>query len=194
MKKLLLTSFFLVSFWSSGQENGKDLFYKNDISINSSYLMGDQSIYLIYENALTQNFSAGLGLWYGKYGFNSRSFDEAYGNDSTRDYEVTPYGRWYLKDNQHNSFFLQAFTSIYGGRAKEVSRSTTDEGYGVYRRVTENYTNLALGIGIGKKFLLFKKRISLELLFAVGGDLIAEYYNEYEIPVAQSGINLGFRF
>ncbi|MDO5971899.1 hypothetical protein Q4Q35_19020 [Flavivirga aquimarina] len=194
MKILLLISFFLGTFWSSGQESDKKNTYKNEIAISSSYLMGDQSIYLIYENAFSKNFSAGLGLWYGRYGFNSKDFGEGYG-DHTRDYEISPYGRWYVKDNQQNSFFLQAFTSIYGGRSKEVNRKTTDEGYGVYRREIENYTNLALGIGLGKKYLLFKKRISLELMLGLGGDVVAEEYSSvYGVSAAQSGINLGFRF
>lgn len=100
-----------------------------------------------------------------------------------------------MRGNQRNSFFLQAFTSIYGGRSRDINRNTTDEGYGVYRREIENHTNLAFGIGIGQKFLLFKKRISLELMLGLGGDVIAEYYNDvFGVSVAQSGINLGFRF
>lgn len=193
MKSLLLISFFLCAFWSSGQENDKNYTYRNDIVINSSYLMVDQSVYLIYENAFSKNFSVGLGLWYGKYGFNSRDFNDGYGN-GTRDYEMTPYGRWYVGDNQQDSFFFQAFTSIYGGRSRDVNRTTTDKGHGVYRREIENYTNLALGIGIGQKFLFFKKRISLELMLGLGGDLVAENYSDYGVSIAQSGINLGFRF
>ena len=193
MKRLLLISFFLVTFWSSGQESGKDYTYRNEITISPGYLVADQSVYLIYENAFSKNFSAGLGLWYGKYGFNSRDFNDGYGN-STRDYEMTPYGRWYVKGNQRNSFFIQAFTSIFGGRSRDINRTTNDQGYGVYRRETENYTNLALGIGIGQKFLLFKKRISLELMLGLAGNVVSEYYRDYEVSVAQSGINLGFRF
>lgn len=193
MKRLLLVGFFLGTFCSCAQESGKDHTYRNDIAINTSYLLADQSVYLIYENAFLKNFSAGLCLWYGKYGFNSRDFDDGYGT-GTRDYEITPYGRWYVRGNQRNSFFFQAFTSIYGGRYRGLNRSTTDEGYGVYRRETENFTNLALGIGIGQKFLLFKKRISLELMLGLGGDIVTEYFIDYEVSVAQSGISLGFRF
>ncbi|UOY06198.1 hypothetical protein L0P88_20015 [Muricauda sp. SCSIO 64092] len=193
MKRLLLIGFFLGTLWSSGQENGTNHTYRNDIAINTGYLMADQSVYLIYENAFSKNFSAGLGLWYGKYGFNSRDFDDGYGN-GTKDYEITPYGRWYVRGNQRNSFFLQAFTSLHGGRSNEVRRRTTTEGYGVYRREIENYTNLALGVGIGQKFLLFKKRISLELMLGLGGDIVGEYYDDFGVSVAQSGINLGFRF
>lgn len=194
MKRLLFIGFLLGTFLSSGQESDMNDTYINGIAINSSYLIGDQSIYLTYENALSNSFSAGLGLWYGRYGFSSSGFDEDYSDSNTRDYEITPYGRWYVKGNQRNSFFLQAFASIYGGRSKELNRNTNNEGYGVYSREIENYTNLALGVGIGQRYLLFKKRISLELMLAIGGDLVAEHYNEYEIPVAQAGINLGFRF
>lgn len=74
MKGLLMVGFFLGTFCSSAQEGGKNYTYRNDIAINSSYLMADQSVYLIYENALSKNFSAGLGLWYGKYGFYSKGF------------------------------------------------------------------------------------------------------------------------
>ncbi|BFP39457.1 hypothetical protein FGF1_03020 [Flavobacteriaceae bacterium GF1] len=161
--------------------------------MNASHLMVDQSAYLIYENAFSKNFSAGIGVWYGRYGLNSRNFNDGYGK-YTRDYGITPYGRWYVRGNQRNSFFLQIFTSLYGGRSNEVRRRTTTEGYGVYRRETENYTNLALGMGMGQKFLLFKKRISLELMLGLGGDIIAEYYEDFGVSVAQSGINLGFRF
>ncbi|WP_281499707.1 hypothetical protein [Allomuricauda sp. SCSIO 64092] len=41
MKRLQLIGFFLGVFWSSGQESGKNDTYRNDIAINSSYLMAD---------------------------------------------------------------------------------------------------------------------------------------------------------
>ena len=56
MKILLLISFFLVTFWSSGQESDNDYTYRNEITISPGYLMADQSVYLIYENAFSKNF------------------------------------------------------------------------------------------------------------------------------------------
>lgn len=170
--------------------------YQHEIALNTIYLLADASAYLVYENRFSDKFSAGAGLWYGRYGDGSSDFTDGFG-DGTRDYEITPFARWYVRGTQRTSFFIQGFASIYGGRYDGISRETTAAGYGVYRRGINNYTNLALGAAIGQEFLLFKKRVSLELVFGLGGDLIGRnsYYDyDWGVSTAQSGINIGYRF
>ncbi len=170
--------------------------YPHEIALNTTYLLADASAYLVYENRFSKKFSAGAGLWYGRYGIHSKDFTDGY-SDGTRDYEITPFARWYVRGTQRTSFFIQGFASIYGGRYDGINRETTAAGFGVYRRGINNYTNLAMGAAIGQEFLLFKKRVSLELVFGLGGDIVGRnsYYDyDWGISTAQSGINIGYRF
>ncbi|MBM1104865.1 DUF3575 domain-containing protein [Aurantibacter crassamenti] len=174
------------------QEDGNELNFNNQVSSNISYLvMG--SLNLSYERSLSKYFTIGVsGV---NYGNNHKELRlSTWGFDYATIYEVNPFGRWYIRNTQRNSPFLEIFGSFNRNEKENVIvRFDNEEGYGVYEYGVEGNESFGAGVGFGYKLLLAKKRLVLEAQLGVRSNFKFDYFI-LDAELVRTGIRLGYRF
>lgn len=185
--------FFGLSFVALAQEMGTSLIFKNQISNNTSYLFLG-SLNLNYERLFGKHFAIGLGGT--NYGKNHQraNFQSRLSEDYITNYEITPYGRWYINGTQRKSHFLEIFGSINESEEfDKFVRNNNSEGYGVYEKGSIISTNVGLGTGYGYRFLLADKKLILEGQIGLRTNFEAVFIFP-DGALVRTGIRIGYRF
>lgn len=177
MKKILLFFVVTLALSSYGQENESVLLKKNEIKGNALFLVLG-AFEVTYEQILNDDSGIGVSLFF-----------IAKEEDFDTTFSLSPYYRAYFGKKRASGFFVEGFSSISTGKNGSYSEydPTTDSSYIVKG---EKYTDLALGFGIGSKWV-HKKGYIFEINAGMGRNLFSN--NSPEI-VGRGGITLGYRF
>lgn len=194
MARFLLAVLFLTVSMTNcfSQEEENNSILKNQVSSNIPYLiMGSAN--LSYERTLGKYFAIGLsGVNYGKV--HKELNLETQGIDYSTNYEINPFGRWYMNGTQNKSHFLELFASINEGEEDgRIVRITNELGYGVYTYGIETTNNFGLGAGYGYRFLLANKKLVLEAQFSLRTNFNFEFFF-FDAGIVRTGIRVGYRF
>lgn len=182
---------FCTSIWA--QEEPDEILLKNQVSTNLTYLLtGTPDIN--YERTLGKHFAIGIGGSLYSDGYRRLEIPDGEGFEYSQEYEITPFGRWYMNGTQRKSHFLELFMSINGGEESDRAiRITNSQGFGVYVIGTEEVTNVGLGGAYGYRFLLLEKRLVLEASLGLRTNF-ENTYGILNVGIARAGIKVGYRF
>jgi len=169
---------------SFSQENKSDVDNpnQNELRINMSNLIAFKWVDLSYERVLNEESSIGVSTLF-------TLDNETDGLDENRTFSFTPYYRHFFSKKYAQGFFVEAFGMLHSGR---------DEYYVYYNGTTElngstndeKYTDFALGISAGAKFVT-KRGFVAELYLGIGRDLLDK--SDLEV-VGRGGLSIGYSF
>jgi hypothetical protein len=108
------------------------------------------------------------------------------GLDEYRTFSITPYYRHFFSKKYAQGFFVEAFGMLHSGE-EEIYYSNS---YPYDTFVNEKYTDFAVGISAGAKFLS-KRGFVAEIYLGIGRDLLGQ--SDIEV-VGRGGISIGKRF
>ncbi len=165
MKKLLLAFSLFISSLSYAQQ---------EIKLDIADALVIRSLEFSYENYLNENSSFGVSAL-----FNLAKQDVSFRyNENTM---ITPYYRHYFTTNEQWNFFGEGFLGINSGKSESVKDS------GIY---DVNYTDGALGIAVGTKYIS-NSGLIIDLYAGLGRNLFG---SDSPIIVPRLGLNVGWRF
>lgn len=177
----------LISFASFSQEsttNSVENENFNELKLNMTNLIAFKWFDVAYERTLNEEASIGVGLLTQI----SSDTDDSDGLDEYRTFSITPFYRQYFSKKYAQGFFVEGFAMLHSGRNdyyyeyNPVSDS--------YNYSYEKYTDLAVGISAGAKFIT-KRGFIAEVYLGIGRDLLDQ--SDLEV-VGRGGIALGYRF
>lgn len=161
------------------QEYRKELpsgFKKNELRLNALFLLFE-GLEFSYERALNQDVSVGGSSLI----FTYKDADL----ESGMNYNVTAFGRYYFGKRPVSGFFGEVFTMF-------LNRDYFVDSYSrEYRSRRERETNVALGLGLGVKWI--RNGFSFELSSGVGR-IPRSASNQYVPFVGRGAIGIGYRF
>ncbi len=188
MKKLLITFTLLVSFISFSQDKTNqsiNIEKGNELKFNMTNLIAFKWFDVTYERILNEESSIGIGTLFTL----DSDKDDSNGLDEYRTFSITPYYRHFFSSKYAQGFFIEAFSMIHSGKDEVfVNGDSIVNSSGQYQYKT--YTDLAIGISAGAKFVTKRKFIA-EFYFGIGRDLLDK--SDIEV-VGRGGISIGFRF
>lgn len=163
------------------QEGVIDAQAHNELKINASNLIAFTFVDVSYETLLNEESSLGVGIL---VNVGDDNFLDEY-----RTFSLTPYYRQYFSKKYAKGFFVEGFGMLNSGK----------EEYYVYDNISgtdyltdDKYTDFALGISVGGKFVTNRGFVA-EIYGGLGRNLIGGNQNFSEV-VGRGGISLGFRF
>jgi len=188
MKKtslLIWTVFLLSTSVFSQQENETliDPYQKNnEIKLNAVFLIIG-ALDVSYERNLNESSSLGISTLI--------PLDR---DDVDLNYYVSPYYRIFFGKKYAAGFFVEGFGMLNSTRIEESF--FIDNGNDVVITTNEeNYTDFALGVGVGGKWVT-KRGIVFELSAGLGRNLFnreEDTFDDYAL-VGKLGFNIGYRF
>jgi len=180
MKKLLaLLAFFAISNITFGQDDISDDVDKHELKLNATNLIIFSYLDGAYERLINEESSFGVSLL---FGFS----DDALLDDEQRTFSITPYYRQYFSKKYAKGFFVEGFAMLNSG---DESILITDLNGNVLE--DGSYTDLALGISVGGKFVT-KRGFVVDLYLGIGRNLLnTDFAPEL---VGRGGVTLGYRF
>ena len=199
MKKILFLTLTLFSLGAmSAQENEQtdsqnrlDKFNevkKHEVSLDVVAAIAGLGINPRYEYVLGRYSGVGVDLNIGIY-------DNEDDIDYVETFSITPYYRQYFfskEDYGAKGFYGEGFAKVF---TFEDSYFVSDT-FGPSRTVTESYTEAALGVGIGWKWVS-DSGFLIDVGFGIGRNLgLADDPRDYELPevTGRGGVNFGWRF
>ncbi|MDO7170939.1 DUF3575 domain-containing protein [Mariniflexile sp. AS56] len=183
MKNTLL--FLLISFLTSStmfsQESSDSATTQpgNEVKINMTNLIVFKWLDVGYEYILNEESSIGIGTL---ISFNSDK-DNNDDLDEYRTFSLTPYYRHFFSKKYAQGFFVEGFAMLHSGKDDYYDYNTSTY-------YDEKYTDLAIGISAGAKFVTARGFIA-EIYLGLGRDMLEQ--SDIEIA-GRGGIALGFRF
>lgn len=183
MKKplLFLLFTFLVSLSVFSQETTQDNTTQdfNEIKINMTNLIGFKWLDVSYEYILNEESSIGIGTLVSI----GSDEDDNDGLDEYRTFSLTPYYRHFFSKKYAQGFFVEGFAMLHSGKDEFYNYDSSSY-------YDEKYTDLAIGISTGAKFVT-KRGFIAEIYLGIGRDML----NQSDIEVVgRGGVSLGFRF
>lgn len=182
MKKALLIFILLVSISNiQAQDDTTEISNKqNELKINMTNLIGFKWLDIGYERILNEESSVGVGTLISL----DKDID---GLDDYRTFSITPYYRHFFSKKYARGFFIEGFAMLHSGEDEfyEYNELTFEGSYN-----DETYTDLAIGISTGAKFVT-KRGFIAEIYLGIGRDLLGN--SDIEI-VGRGGIAIGFQF
>ncbi len=181
-----LISIFLISFSVQSQIQEETLYKrdiaKNELSIGAFNLVAFGALDVAYERILTPNTSWALEGFIWALNRDNEDISEAY----SKDFSLTGKYKYFFGERTAWGFYVNGLAMISSGEYdKDVLQSD-----GWYEYETENYTDFALGFGLGGKFVS-QQGFFLDLGAGIGRNLFS---NNSPTIVGQFNVNLGFRF
>lgn len=159
---------------------------KNEIRLDVGKLLFSSRLKVTYERFLNKDFSTGIsGMYFGE-NYTDNIF---YNSNFNKRYEIEPFVRYSISKNVKRFFYVETFSSISIGNYKEIKR-LSDGQYAFYDWTTSNFTNVAVGVGIGYKFYV-KEHFCMDFSFGLSSFLFNKRETE---PLPKLGFNLGYRF
>ncbi len=185
MKKNSLIAILLVSSISifAQQDYNDYSLMKNEVKINMSNLIGFKFFDIGYEAILNEESTLGVNVL---FNIDKKDANDNSGLDEYRTFSITPYYRHFFSNKYASGFFVEVFTMLHSGEDEYYySNSGPDDTY-----VNEKYTDFAVGISAGSKFVS-RRGFVAEIYLGIGRDLL----NNHEIEVVgRGGISIGYRF
>lgn len=191
MKNLIILPFLLLSLTLFSQTPGvveDDEIYKRDItnnelSIGAFNLVVFGALDVAYERIITQNTSWAVEAFILALTRESDWGDGAFNKNSS----LTGKFKYFFGDARAAGFYVNGLAMISGGEYTEDGTYLNDS----YIEGEEgDYTDLALGFGVGGKFVS-KQGFFIDLGTGIGRNLLN---NNSPTIVGQFTVNLGFRF
>ncbi|WP_347923724.1 DUF3575 domain-containing protein [Pontimicrobium sp. SW4] len=185
MKKPILLLTLLCTIMSFSQEvnDNFDTSKRDELKLNMTNLIGFKWLDVGYERIINEESSFGVGTLI------SLGDDYDTGLDEYRTFSITPYYRHFFSKKYAQGFFVEAFGMLHSG--KEETYVYYDELPNVYGEYNEdNYTDFAVGISAGAKFVT-KRGFIAEIYLGIGRDLLGN--SDIEV-VGRGGIAIGYRF
>jgi len=180
---VLVTVLFSLSMFS--QDNTKNetpLENFNELKINMTNLIIFKWVDVAYERTINEEASFGVSLLT-KIGSNT----DGTGLDAYRTFSLTPYYRHFFSKKYAQGFFIEGFAMLHSGE-DEFYNYDSPTGNGSY--TYEKYTDLAIGVSTGAKFIT-KRGFIAEIYLGIGRDMLNQ--SDLEV-VGRGGIALGYRF
>lgn len=183
MKKntILFLLIITLPFLAISQEDKVSNEKKSEIKIDAFNLIAFEHIDISYEYLINEEAALGVALQF--------SLDEYEAYDGYhRSFSITPYYRQYFSKKYAAGFFVEGFGMLNSGNEDYYYYDyNSDDYYGS----DDKYTNFALGVSIGGKFIT-KRGFVAEIYAGIGRNIIGSDYAP-EI-VGRGGISLGYRF
>ncbi len=171
MKNSILILSLFTSFYISAQAYN-DGFNNHELRFNMGRFLSSAVVEGAYEYYFTPDTSIG-GTMY----MNANPLGR------TGNFGIGPNLRAYFGLQPKSGFFAEVFGLYYTGQT-DLELNLGDINY--------DYSNLAIGLGIGKKWSTFGQKLSMEVYAGIGRNMKEQ---EFESPfIYRSGLSLGFRF
>ncbi|WP_339647765.1 hypothetical protein [uncultured Salegentibacter sp.] len=191
MKKLLLLFLVLISSVTFAQDSqntqttepDKRDITQNELSIGALNLVAFGALDLTYERIIDKNSSWAIEGFLKALDRDNENIDDAF----YKDFSLTGKYKYFFGDRYARGFYVHGFGMLSSGEYDD-NYVVGPDGYGYYEY--ENYTDFALGFGVGGKFVS-TGGFFLDLGAGIGRNLLSE--NSPTI-VGQFNVNLGFRF
>ena len=172
MERLVIALALFCSYIASGQAYPA---FKNDneVKFNIGLFLATTSIEGSYEYFFSEDTSLGGTVY----------FD----NDATDfngNFGIGPNFRAYFGYQPRSGFFAEAFGLYYTGE-EEVSEDELG-------RQNNEYSTLALGLGLGNKWVTRSEKFSLEIFAGFGRNITPEDFQD--TFMYRGGLSVGFRF
>lgn len=151
---------------------------KHELSIGALNLVAFGAADIAYENILNSHSGWAVEAFF-VFLNNDNGDDEA---PYERDFSLTGKYKYYFGENYARGFYVHGFGMLSSGENEEFFEFTPT--------IAEEYTDFALGFGIGGKFVA-RGGFFLDLSSAIGRNL---FHDESPTIVGQFNVNLGFRF
>lgn len=189
MKKILLCLFLFSFAYSHSQERrssfGNGDTGQNELSIGALNLVAFGALDVAYERILNKNSSFAGELFIKALNRDSEEISDAY----RRKFGLTGKFKYFFGDDYAEGFYVNGFTMISSGEYEpELDYIPNPDSPPVDH--TEDYTDLALGFGVGGKFVA-SGGFFLDLGAGIGRNL---FNSNAPTIVGQINVNLGFRF
>ena len=182
MKKIILSAI-LCAIASYGFSQTDEVRTRtNEIGLDIFDLAVFRTIDITYE--YVKNADIGFGLT-ARYSFDANP-DDLY-MDTYEKYGITPFFRFYFlgkkTDYASKKFYVESFLKFFGGE--------NDDYYSYSRREIKNYFDIALGVGLGYKFVN-RNGFVVDINFGIGRSFdISDYSPNLR---ERGGILIGYRF
>ncbi|MGY5847294.1 hypothetical protein ACW6QP_07720 [Salegentibacter sp. HM20] len=153
----------------------------NELSVGALNLVAFGALDVAYERILNEYSSLGAEVFFLALARDSEDVAEAY----RKNFSFTGKYKYYFGDKFARGFYVHGFGMLSSGDYR-------DEYYenGQYRSRNYDYTDFALGFGVGGKFVA-RGGFFLDLNTGIGRNLLSE---NSPTVVGQFNVNLGFRF
>ena len=183
MKRIVLLG--MVTFMSCHGLFAQDVLQdnpdKDELKINVFNLLAFEFVDVSYERLLDEESSFGVGFLV-NIGNDEGIFDYY------RKFSITPFYRRYFSQTYAGGFFIEGFGMLNTGEEdifnfNDITLAT--------ERIGENYTDFAIGISIGGKFVS-RKGFVAEIYSGIGRNFFSSEFSP-EV-VGRGGVSLGFRF
>lgn len=189
MKIIITAALFLFSvstFSQQGIVEDEDIpkrdLLKNELSIGAFNLVAFGALDVAYERIITPNSSWAIEAFILALDRANEDASDVY----AKDFSLTGKYKYFFGDRAAWGFYVNGLAMISAGEYdKDVLQPD-----GWYEYETENYTDFALGFGLGGKFVS-KQGFFLDLSTGIGRNLLS---NDSPTIVGQFNVNLGFRF
>ncbi|WP_396602912.1 DUF3575 domain-containing protein [Algibacter sp. R77976] len=182
---LLVSVLFSVSMFSQESiENEMQLENFNELKVNMTNLIIFKWFDVAYERTINEEASFGISFLT-KIG--SDKGDDNAGLDEYRTFSITPYYRHFFSKKYAQGFFVEGFAMIHSGEDEFYNFNDIDPDSSY---TYEKYTDLAIGVSTGAKFIT-KRGFIAEIYLGIGRDMLGQ--SDIEI-VGRGGIALGYRF
>jgi len=194
MKNLIPVLFLLLCFSSFSQEplTQNETIYKrdtakNELSIGALNLVVFGALDLAYERILTPNSSWAVEAFILALNRNNEDLSDAF----SKDYSLTGKFKYFFGERSTWGFYVNGLAMISTGEYDNNDYYAYDvNGMPIYTNDVKNYTDFALGFGLGGKFVA-KQGFVFDLSAGIGRNLFSS--NSPTI-VGQLNANLGYRF
>lgn len=163
----------------------------SEVHLNVLNLLVFGALDLGYERVLTENTSAGVEI-FAKV-FNKNEEDEKNLSDVyTKKFSLTGKFKYFFPEDQAAwGYYAQVFSMFSNGtNEKEIEIKDAETGNMKVIDAKLDYTDLALGVGVGGKFVA-KQGFLIDLSFGIGRNLFDKYSPDF---VFLPSINVGYRF
>ena len=179
MKKLslILTITILSHSFLNAQDNADPTSDRDEIKLNVFNLLVFEYLDGSYERVIDEESSFGVGALV-NLGDTSDTFD------LLREFSITPYYRRYFSKGYAKGFFVEGFGML--NQTSDILFFDFDD-----PTTQDKYTDVALGISLGGKFIS-KRGFIAEVYGGIGRNLLNS--NNTVDFVGRGGISLGFRF
>jgi len=194
MKNLIPVLFLLLCLSSFSQEpvTENETIYrrdtaKNELSIGALNLVVFGALDLSYERILNPNASWAVEAFILAMNRDNEDLGGAY----SKDFSLTGKYKYFFGERSTWGFYVNGLAMISSGEYDDNGYYEYDQyGTGTYRNDVKNYTDFALGFGLGGKFVA-KQGFVFDLSAGIGRNLLS---SDSPTIVGQLNANLGYRF
>lgn len=158
----------------------------NELSIGALNLVAFGAIDVAYERILTPNTSWAVETFFLALNKKNEDLSEAY----SKDFSLTGKVKYFFSERAAWGFYVNGLTMISTGKYVPEDNRDFNQDVNFQTLAEEKYTDLALGFGLGGKFVA-KQGFFVDLSTGIGRNLFSS--NSPTI-IGQFNANLGFRF